>query len=155
MLILDQGPAGLATGDSHTYEINNLDGQRSNTCPCRSRWRGRTRPAIPPPPSSSSTASNSSSPISDTGQPVVYYGNDIAGGNIYNTPEAATNAPNLDSINNVENVFIQPLLGTKYSSPSSAASVNVNAVTAQPNNVVQDYALVISCGNGESPMRSR
>ncbi len=27
--------------------------------------------------------------------------------------------------------------------------VNVNAVTAQTNNVVQDYALVISCGDGQ------
>ncbi len=27
--------------------------------------------------------------------------------------------------------------------------MNVNAVTAQTNNVVQDYALVISCGEGE------
>ena len=27
--------------------------------------------------------------------------------------------------------------------------MNVNAVTAQTNNVVQDYVLVISCGEGE------
>ncbi len=30
-------------------------------------------------------------------------------------------------------------------------AVNVNAVTAQTNNVVQDYALVVSVGEGEVP----
>jgi hypothetical protein len=63
----------------------------------------------------------------------------------------------LDSINNVENVFISPLLGANYSITVIGRGVNVNAVTAQTNNaagvyapnVVQDYALVISCGNGE------
>ena len=55
----------------------------------------------------------------------------------------------MDSINNVENVFIQPLLGTKCFITVIGRSVNVNAVTAHPNNVMQDYALVISCGNGQ------
>ena len=36
-----------------------------------------------------------------------------------------------------------------YSVTVVGRSVNVNAVTAQTNNVVQDYALVISCGDGE------
>ena len=58
-------------------------------------------------------------------------------------------APNLDSINNVENVFVSPLLGVNYSVTVIGRGVNVNAVTAQTNNVVQDYALVIACGEGE------
>src|SRR5208283_5906038 len=48
-----------------------------------------------------------------------------------------------------ENVFLPPLLGTNYSITVVGRGVNVNAVTAQTNNVVQDYALVISYGEGE------
>jgi subtilisin-like proprotein convertase family protein len=83
----------------------------------------------------------------DTGD--VFYGNDIPSGGTFN--EAAdTNAlvqPN-DMINNVENVFLAPPLGTNYSVTVSAHRVNVNAVTANTNNVVQDFALVISSGDG-------
>ncbi|HAV62075.1 MAG TPA: hypothetical protein DCY13_06885, partial [Verrucomicrobiales bacterium] len=52
-----------------------------------------------------------------------------------------------DLVNNVENVFINRPLGTNYSVTVRARRVNVNAVTAHPDNVVQDYALVISLGN--------
>ena len=66
------------------------------------------------------------------------------------TRRKATNtAAVVDSINNVENVFISPPLGTNYSITVIGRDVNVNAVTAQTNNVVQDFALVISCGEGE------
>ncbi len=60
--------------------------------------------------------------------------------------------PNIDQVNNVQNVFLSALtspLGLKYSVTVIGRSVNVNAVTAQTNNVVQDYALVISSGDGE------
>ena len=57
-------------------------------------------------------------------------------------------------MNNVENVFLSPTLGinsklsTNYSITVVGRRVNVNAVTAQTNNVCQDYALVISSGDG-------
>ena len=61
-----------------------------------------------------------------------------------------TTAPNIDTINNVENVFLpSPFVGSSYSVTVLGYSVNVNAVTAQTNNTVQDYALVIACGEGE------
>ena len=44
----------------------------------------------------------------------------------------------------MENVYLSPNLGTNYSITVIAHRVNVNAVTASPNNVAQDYALVIS-----------
>jgi len=58
-------------------------------------------------------------------------------------------APNIDIVNNVENVFLLPPLSGKYDITVVGKRVNVNAVTAQTNNVEQDYALVISCGDGE------
>ena len=54
-------------------------------------------------------------------------------------------------MNNVENVFLAPPLGTHYSVTVLARSIAVNAVTDQSTNVAQDYALVISSGNGDVP----
>lgn len=85
----------------------------------------------------------------DTGD--VFVGNDIGPASNFNFPLATNATPNLDSVNNVENVYLSPTLGTNYSVTVVARHVNVNAVTAQTNNVVQDYALVISSGNGEVP----
>src|SRR6202043_1123900 len=53
-------------------------------------------------------------------------------------------------VNNVENVFLSAPLGTNYSVTVFARRVNVNAVTANTNGIVQDYALVISSGDGLS-----
>jgi subtilisin family serine protease/subtilisin-like proprotein convertase family protein len=85
----------------------------------------------------------------DTGD--VFYGNDILAGSDFNLPWDTNLAPNVDIVNNVENVFLLPPLGGKYDITVVGKRVNVNAVTAQPNNVCQDYALVISCGDGEAP----
>ena len=52
-------------------------------------------------------------------------------------------------VNNVENVYLSPPLATNYSVTVIARGVNVNAVTARTNDVVQDYALVISSGDGQ------
>ena len=52
-------------------------------------------------------------------------------------------------VNNVENVFLAPASAFNYSVTVVARAVNVNAVTARASDVVQDYALVISSGNGE------
>lgn len=80
----------------------------------------------------------------DSGE--VYFGNDIISGN-FNSPWDTNGLPTVDSINNVENVFIAPPLGTNFSVTVRARSVNVNAVTAHPDGIAQDYALVISSGD--------
>ena len=86
----------------------------------------------------------------DTGD--VYFGNDITTGNNFNTPWDTNAVPNIDSVNNVENVYLVPPLATNgYTVTVIGRHVNVNAVTANPNDVVQDYALVISSGNGQVP----
>jgi subtilisin-like proprotein convertase family protein len=83
----------------------------------------------------------------DTGD--VFYGNDILAGSDFNLPWDTNVAPNIDIVNNVENVCLLPPLAGKYDITVVGKRVNVNAVTAQTNNVVQDYALVVSCGDGE------
>lgn len=83
----------------------------------------------------------------DTGE--VFFGNDFPAGCSFNSPWDIYSPPNLDLVNNVENVFLGRPLGTNYSVTVAARSVNVNAVTTQSNRVAQDYALVISSGNGE------
>ncbi|MEO7298709.1 MAG: S8 family serine peptidase [Verrucomicrobiota bacterium] len=83
----------------------------------------------------------------------VYLGNHFSGGGQFTDPvEVGTNSGSFldssrDVVNNVENVYINgPLSGT-YEVSVVARRVNVNAVTAHTNGVVQDYALVISSGN--------
>src|SRR5262249_10600400 len=81
----------------------------------------------------------------------VFFGNDIPANNDFNDPWDTNGPPNLDFVNNVENVYIQaqPRLGTNFSVTVFARQVNVNAVTSHPDGVVQDYALVVSSGDGQ------
>ena len=81
----------------------------------------------------------------DTGD--VYYGNDIPSGSIYNEVWNTNSPSPADMVNNVENIFLPPSTGTNFSITVNGTSVNVNAVTLDTNNVVQDYALVISTGD--------
>jgi subtilisin family serine protease/subtilisin-like proprotein convertase family protein len=87
----------------------------------------------------------------DSGQ--VYLGNGIPVGFDFNQAIGTNASVQFDFVNNVENVFVGPqvgaLLGTRYSITVVGRRVSVNAVTANTTDVVQDYALVISSGNGE------
>ena len=47
--------------------------------------------------------------------PVVYYGNDIPAGSTFNAARNTNTPPNLDSINNVQNVYLPPGAGTNFS----------------------------------------
>ena len=92
--------------------------------------------------------------LDNSTNPVVYFGNDIPSGSVFNEGRAAgslTNTLPVDSINNVENVYLPPGAGTNFSVTVIGSRVNVNAVSAQTNNVVQDYALAITSGSGEVP----
>jgi hypothetical protein len=148
---VDQSPTNaLATGDSRTYLLKIDPTTYAQYLPLRVTLTWTDPPGDP---AAAIKLVNSLELVVtnfDTSTNlVVFYGNDIGAGNTYNTPESSTNAPLLDAINNVVNIFISPLLGTNYSITVIGRSVNVNAVTAHTNNVVQDYALVISCGEGE------
>ncbi len=153
MLMIDQSPASaLATGDSHTYLVT-IANTNAQTLPLRFTLAWTDPPGDPA--AAVKLVNDLNLIVSNSSAGVVYYGNDIAGG-IYNTPEG-TNAPVYDSINNVENVYLPAGVGTNFYVTVQGYRVNVNAVTAQTNNaagvyapnVVQDYALVISYGEGE------
>jgi subtilisin family serine protease/subtilisin-like proprotein convertase family protein len=83
----------------------------------------------------------------DTGD--VFVGNNINNGNFNDFTETNDVETVIDRINNVENVFInRPLEGGRFAVTVRARRVHVNAINAHTNGIVQDYALVISCGNG-------
>jgi subtilisin-like proprotein convertase family protein len=85
----------------------------------------------------------------ETGE--VYFGNDIAAGSVTNRPWDPGTPPNQDRVNNVENVYLPAAPGGSYSVTVTGQQVNVNAVSAQAQGVEQDYALVISSGDGQVP----
>jgi subtilisin-like proprotein convertase family protein len=83
----------------------------------------------------------------DTGE--VFFGNDIPTASDFNRPflaDEGTTEPR-DIVNNVENVFLREPLGTNYSISVRGHRINVNAVAGNTNDVVQDFALVISTDN--------
>ena len=77
--------------------------------------------------------------------------NDFPPGSDFTQP-STTNAPNRDVVNNVENIFLSGSTNIASNSVFSVTvvgrRVNVNSVYTDPNDTVQDYALVISYGNG-------
>ena len=147
--ILDQSPTNaLATGDSQTFLVT-VTNDAAQTQPLRFTLAWTDPPGDPA--AAIKLVNNLDlvvTNLDDPANPLVFYGNDIGEGSIFNTPNGTNLTASIDSINNVENVFIAQPLGTNYSVTVIGRAVNVNAVTAQTNNVVQDYALVISCGDG-------
>jgi len=153
--ILDQNPAtALATGDSRTFYVT-----ATNTQPLRITLAWTDPPGNPA--AAIKLVNDLNLVVSNLDNPtIVYYGNDIASGS-FNNQETTNSPPNFDAINNVENVYLPTGAGTNFSVTVIGNRVNVNAVTAQTNallgirgsavfapNVVQDYALVISSGDG-------
>jgi subtilisin-like proprotein convertase family protein len=154
MLVLDQSPTtALATGDSHTFLVKVNTNALSLPLRITLAWTD------PPgdPAAAIKLVNDLNLVVSNSDARLVYYGNDIPALSTYNQAESPTNTPNYDSINNVENVYLPAGAGTNFSITVLGYRVNVNAVTAQTNNatgvyapnVVQDYALVISSGNGQ------
>ena len=81
----------------------------------------------------------------DTGE--VFFGNDFATGNLFNQKWVPA-SPGPDDINNVENVFLAPGLGSRYAVTVHARNVTVNAVR-ESTGTAQDYALVVTSGDGD------
>ena len=147
MWFADQSPSNaLATGQSKTVQVQlPLGGARSQPLRVTLVW---TDP--PGNPAAGIKLVNDldlSVTNLDTGD--VYFGNDIPGGSTSTDPWDPSAVPNIDSVNNVENVYLKPPLGTNYTITVRARAINVNAVTAHSNDTVQDYALVISSGDGQ------
>lgn len=146
MLLFGQSPdEALATGQSQTHFVS--VSVSATHQPLRATLVWTDPPANPA--ASLKLVNNLDLVVTnlDTGE--VFFGNDFPAGGSFNSPWDTHLPPNLDVVNNVENVYLQPRLGTNYSVTVVARSVNVSAVTTQSNRVAQDYALVISSGDGE------
>jgi subtilisin-like proprotein convertase family protein len=149
---LDQSPTNaLATGDSHTFNVTVVSNAVSLPFRVTLAWTD------PPgdPAAAIKLVNNLDLVVSNKTTHAVYFGNDLAPSIVDPTIPAASaawntnSAPNLDSINNVENVLLPSASVDGFTVMIVGRGVNVNAVTAQTNNVVQDFALVISSGNGQ------
>jgi subtilisin-like proprotein convertase family protein len=146
MWLFDQSPAGaLATGQSCTRVVTVAPAAQALPLRVTLVW---TDP--PANPAAGLKLVNDLDLIVtnlETGE--VYFGNDIQAGSITNRPWNADTPPNQDRVNNVENVYLAAASGASYSITVTGQRVNVNAVSAQAQSVAQDYALVISSGDGE------
>ena len=155
---VDQSPTNaLATGDSHSYLVTldtNAD-DYAQYLPLQITLAWTDPPGDPA--AALKLVNNLTLVVSNMDTGDTYFGNDIPAGSVYNNvwdtnSLSLTNASDLeDSINNVQQVILPPLLAGSYTVTVMGREVNVNAVTAQTNSVVQDYALVIACGEGEVP----
>ncbi len=79
-----------------------------------------------------------------------FFGNNFEPGSDFTMLSLTNNPPTNDIVNNVENVYLNVTLDAEYVVTVKGARINVNAVTAHTNNVVQDYALVISSESSTS-----
>lgn len=145
LMFFDQHPTNsLATGDSHTWTIQMDDFAVGEPLRVTLVWTD------PPgnPAASLKLVNDLDLIVTDLDSGDVFVGNDFLADSDFNLPVPTNAVPEFDSVNNVENVYLSPPLGTNYSITVRARRVNVNAVTANTNQTVQDYALVISAGDG-------
>src|SRR5438876_4508195 len=137
----DQNPTnGLATGQRHTWNLALSSDARFLPLRVTLVW---TDP--PGNPGAGVKLVNDLDLIVtnlDSGQ--VFLGNNISAGADFNQP-GDTNAL-ADFVNNVENVFLQPALGTNYSITVAGRRGNVNAVPANTHDVGEDCAPVVASG---------
>lgn len=148
LILFDQSPTNaLATGQSRTWRLSVTEEGRNLPLRVTLVWTD------PPgnPVAGVKLVNNLDLVVTNLDTGDVYIGNDIVQGSNFTFPWN-TNAPaDFDAVNNVENVFVIPQLGSNYAVTVVGRHVNVNAVTAHPDDVAQDFALVISVGDGEVP----
>ncbi len=148
MLFFDQDPTNaLATGDQHVRHLTLSNPAR--TVPLRVTLVWTDPPGNPA--AGVKLVNDLDLVVTNLDTGTVYFGNDIPPGSDFNQPwipSGSNTPPNADVVNNVENVYLPPLLGTNYAIAVLGSRVNVNAVTAHTNDTYQDYALVISSGDG-------
>ncbi len=167
MLLVDQSHTNaLATGQYQTYTINCND-TNAQVYPLRITLVWTDPPGDPA--AGVALVNNLDLTVADSTWTNIYIGNDFLSGNFFTAASNPTNLPpgesdntvqNIyvtngvpaftsagDSINNVQNVYINPAnapIKFPLTVTISGTRVNVNAVPGQTNNILQDYALVIS-----------
>ena len=140
------------TGDwpIEVVEHHALD-QRAGLAPLRVTWSGPIRRAIRR--RRIKLVNDLDLVVSNTVSGVVYYGNKFRTEVTLRTPRPPAISATCRSLNNVENVFInQPatsnLVVTVFAKRVNVVSVsNYEAVTGEAGDIVQDFALIISCGD--------
>jgi subtilisin-like proprotein convertase family protein len=148
MQVFDQSPDGaLATGQRHTRLVS--------LCPAATNAPIRFTLVWTDPPGNPAAGvklvNNLDLIVTNLATGDVFVGNDIPPNEAFNRSWESGTVPDFDVVNNVENIYLPPSPCTNYSVTVSASAVNVNAVTARTNDIVQDYALVISSGDGKVP----
>ncbi len=144
ILIEQNAAAVLGTGQSHTWPLTVAESAQGAPLRFTLVWTD--------PPGNPLAASKLVNDLDlivtnlDTGE--VYVGNDFGTNGLFSRVWEPGAGSSSDRVNNVENVYLAVPGGTNFSVTILGAAVNVNAVTAQSNRVAQDYALVISSGNG-------
>ncbi|MFO1501831.1 MAG: S8 family serine peptidase [Verrucomicrobiota bacterium] len=138
----------LATGDSRSWSVNLSTNAQVSPFRVTLVWTD------PPgnPTAAIKLVNDLDLVVSNTVTHEVFYGNDIREGSDFNHPSLEEPAVS-DLINNVENVFIREAATSNFVVTVTAKRVNVaavsdyNQVTRNNLDVVQDYALVIACGD--------
>ena len=142
----------LASGQFHTFDVSVLGSATSVTNTLRVTLAWTDPPGNPV--ASTKLVNDLDLYITNTvANGREFEGNNIAPGTSISQPTPPGSQSARDSVNNVENAFITltNTAATIYRVYVVGRKVNVNAVTAETNNVVQDYALVIST---DDPTRS-
>ncbi|MCP5517265.1 MAG: S8 family serine peptidase [Verrucomicrobiales bacterium] len=137
----DQSPTNaVATGQVQSYDLELPEDAQQSDLRITLVWTD------PPgnPAASVKLVNDLDLVLSNTVTGEYFIGNNIAANSDYNLGTGTNDEPLFDNINNVENVFLRAPLDTNYVIQVIGRRVNVNAVTAQTNNIVQDYALVMS-----------
>lgn len=158
MIYVDQSTTNaLATGDLQTYNVTVNPSAQTGPLRVTLVWTdppGNPAASLKLVNNLELVVTNTDGPITTNTaglpSPPVFFGNDFPAGSIYTEQwdGDTTNLP-YDAVNNVQNVYVPQPLGSNYSITVFAKDVNVNAVTAVTNGILQDYALVISWDNGE------
>ncbi len=146
MLLFDEDPLqAVATGQWISRQINVAAEARS--LPLRVTLVWTDPPANPV--AGVKLVNNLDLVITNLQSGEVFYGNDFPGGVQFNPPRVAGNSLLDDRVNNVENVFLAPPLGSSYAVTVFGRRVNVNVVSENTGDPAQDFALVIASGNGQ------
>ncbi|HWQ93360.1 MAG TPA: S8 family serine peptidase, partial [Clostridia bacterium] len=150
MFILDQSPTNaLATGQSHTFKVSLSPAGQAQPLRVTLVWTdppGNPAAGVKLVNDLDLIVTNMDNTVSNAVE--VYYGNNMFAGNDFTRAWDTNGPPLLDVVNNVENVYLSRGLSQNYSITVVGRRVNVNAVPGHTNDVVQDFALVVSSGDG-------
>jgi len=150
LFFVDQSPTNvLQTGDQRTYLVTVPPGA------AQSQFLRVTLAWTDPPgnPAAAIKLVNQLEVVvTNLSNGAIYYANNFgpAGPPPVSVAVSSNIPPVFDLVNNVQNISISPTLSSDYSVTVIGEAVNVNAVTTEQTNIVQDFALVISCGDGDN-----